>query len=410
MCGAGGGMSRFRHTSGMGATDRIPGWRRPEVLLILMASAVPLSFATWSNLINNFAIERAAFTGAEIGILQSLREIPGFLSFAVVLVLLMMREQSLALWSLLLLGIGTAATGYFPTVVGLYATTVVMSLGFHYYETVQSSLALQWIDKRHAPETLGKIIAIGSFTAITSYLFILFVFSRFGIEFRETYIIGGGLTCLIALIGWLAFPRYPQDVVQHKKVILRRRYWLYYALTFISGARRQIFVVFAGFLLVEKFHYTVPEVSLLFFINGGLNMLLARRIGRLIGIWGERRALMLEYIGLIIIFVGYAFVNNAFVAGGLYVFDHLFFALAIAIKTYFQKIADPADIAATAAVGFTINHIAAVAIPAIFGIIWLTAPAIVFLAGAAMAGVSLALSLLVPRVPLRDYETIWSTR
>jgi len=192
-----------------------------------MASAVPLSFATWNNLINNFAIERAAFTGAEIGILQSIREIPGFLAFAVVLILLLVREQSLALWSLLLLGVGTAATGFFPTVLGLYLTTVVMSLGFHYYETVQSSLALQWIDKRHAPETLGRIIAVGSFTAIVSYLFILVVFSKFGIDFKETYLIGGAATCLIAALAWLAFPKFPQDVVQHKKVILRSRYWLF---------------------------------------------------------------------------------------------------------------------------------------------------------------------------------------
>jgi predicted MFS family arabinose efflux permease len=375
-----------------------------------MASAVPLSFATWNNLINNFAIERAAFTGAEIGMLQSLREVPGFLAFAVVLILLMVREQSLALWSLLLLGIGTAATGFFPAVLGLYLTTVVMSLGFHYYETVQSSLALQWIDKRHAPETLGRIIAVGSFTAIISYLFILLVFSKFGIDFKETYLIGGGATCLIAAIAWFGFPKFPQDVAQHKKIILRSRYWLYYALTFISGARRQIFIVFAGFLLVEKFHYTVPEVSLLFFINGGLNMFFAPKIGRLIGRWGERRALIFEYIGLIIIFVSYAFVEDAYVAGGLYVLDHFFFALAIAIKTYFQKIADPADIASTAAVGFTINHVAAVCIPVIFGIIWLRSPAIVFLAGAAMAAISLLLSMLVPRHPARDFETVLSPR
>jgi predicted MFS family arabinose efflux permease len=390
----------------MSPDDRKTGWRRPEVLLILMASAVPLSFATWNNLINNFAIERAAFTGAEIGILQSLREVPGFLALGVVAVLLLIREQSLALWSLLFLGIGTAATGFFPTVLGLYLTTVVMSLGFHYYETVQSSLALQWIDKKKAPETLGRIIAVGSFTSILSYLFILFVFSKLGIEFKETYLIGGGLTCVIALIAWLAFPKFQQHVVQHKKIIVRGRYWLYYALTFISGARRQIFVVFAGFLLVEKFNYTVPEISLLFFINGGLNMLFAPKVGRLIGRWGERRALILEYIGLIIIFTSYAFVDDAFVAGGLYVLDHLFFALAIAIKTYFQKIADPADIASTAAVGFTINHVAAVIIPAIFGIIWLTSPAIVFLAGAGMAAVSLVLSMLVPRHPVRDNETV----
>lgn len=392
----------------MHSDDRTKGWRRPEVLLVLMASAVPLSFATWNNLINNFAIERAAFTGAEIGILQSLREVPGFLALGVVAVLLLIREQSLALWSLLLLGIGTAATGYFPTVLGLYLTTVVMSLGYHYYETVQSSLALQWIDKKHAPETLGRIIAVGSFTSILSYLFILFVFSKFGIDFKQTYLVGGGLTCAIALVAWLYFPKFPEEIVQHKTVIIRRRYWLYYALTFISGARRQIFMVFAGFLLVEKFDYSVPEISLLFFINGGFNMLFAAKIGRLIGRWGERRALILEYIGLIFVFVSYAFVDDALIAGGLYVVDHLFFALAIAIKTYFQKIADPADIASTAAVGFTINHIAAVVIPAVFGIIWLTSPAIVFLCGAGMAAVSLLLSMLVPRHPMRHKETVLS--
>ena len=394
----------------MNLTDQQLGWRRPVVLLMLMASAVPLSFATWSNLINNFAVERAAFTGAEIGILQSLREIPGFLAFAVVLVLLLVREQSLALWSLLLLGIGTAATGYFPTIFGLYLTTIVMSLGFHYFETVQSSLALQWIDKRRAPEIFGRIIAVGSFTGMMSFLFILFVFSKFAIDFKETYIIGGGLTCLIALIAWLAFPRFPQHVEQHKKLILRGRYWLYYALTFISGARRQIFVVFAGFLLVEKFQYSVPAISLLFFINGCLNMVIAPKIGRLIARWGERRALVFEYLGLIIIFVAYAFVNDAFVAGTLYVIDHLFFAIAIAIKTYFQKIADPADIASTAAVGFTINHIAAVIIPAVFGLIWLTSPSLVFLMGAGMATVSLALAFLVPSGPEPGNETVLSTR
>ncbi len=377
---------------------------------MLMASAVPLSFATWSNLINNFAVERAAFTGAEIGILQSLREIPGFLAFAVVLVLLVVREQSLALWSLLLLGIGTAATGYFPTIFGLYLTTIVMSLGFHYFETVQSSLALQWIDKRRAPETLGRIIAVGSFTGMMSFLFILLVFSKFGIDFKETYVIGGALTCLIALIAWIVFPRFPQYVEQHKKLILRGRYWLYYALTFISGARRQIFVVFAGFLLVEKFQYSVPAISLLFFINGSLNMVMAPKIGRLIARWGERRALVFEYLGLIIIFVAYAFVNDAFVAGTLYVIDHLFFAIAIAIKTYFQKIADPADIASTAAVGFTINHIAAVIIPAVFGLIWLSSPSLVFLMGAGMAMVSLALAFLVPARPGPGNETVLSTR
>ena len=382
------------------------GWRRPEVLLYLMAGAVPLSFATWQALLNNFAIERAAFTGAEIGILQSLREIPGFLAFAVVFLLLMIREQRLALLSLLLLGLGTAVTGFFPSVVGLYVTTVVMSIGYHYYETLQISLSLQWLERERAPEILGRIIAVGSFTSIVTFALIWLASDLAGLDYPAVYLLGGGITALVAIFCWLSFPTYPEKVVQHKKMVLRRRYWLYYALTFMSGARRQIFIVFAGFLMVEKFGYEVGDIALLFLLNAALNIWLAPRIGRLIGRLGERKALIFEYLGLIGVFTAYAFVENATVAAGLYVVDHLFFALAIAIKTYFQKIADPRDIAATACVCFTINHIAAVAIPVAFGYIWLHSPAAVFLAGTAMAIVSLLLSLNVPPRPCPGNEVI----
>ena len=111
-------------------------WRRPEVLLLLMAAAVPLSFSIWMTLLDNFSIHRAHFSGREIGILQSLREIPGFLAFAVVWLLLVIREQRLAYISLVLLGLGTSVTGLFPSAFGLYITTIIMSLGFHYYATL----------------------------------------------------------------------------------------------------------------------------------------------------------------------------------------------------------------------------------------------------------------------------------
>ena len=385
-------------------------WRRPEVLLLLMAGAVPLSFASWQALLNNFAIERAQFTGAEIGMLQSLREVPGFMAFAVVFLLLLVREQRLAYLSLLLLGIGTAVTGYFPSVFGLYITTVIMSLGYHYYETLQTSLSLQWIDKARAAETLGRIIAAGSFTSIVTFGLIWLVFDLAGLDYHWIYLLGGGLTAALALYVWAAFPQFPEKVRQHRHMVLRRRYWLYYLLTFMSGARRQIFIVFAGFLMVEKFGFDVGAITLLFLVNAVMNIFLAPRIGRLIARWGERRALIFEYSGLIGVFTAYAFVESATLAAGLYIVDHLFFALAIAIKTYFQKIADPRDIAATAGVGFTINHIAAVLLPAAFGLLWLVSPAAVFLSGSAMAVVSLLLSLNVPAVPEPGNEVVLGRR
>jgi len=364
-----------------------------------MAGAVPLSFATWQTLLNNFALERAAFSGVEIGILQSLREIPGFLAFAVVFLLFVFREQTIALLSLVLLATGTLITGMFPTVIGLYLTTVIMSIGFHYYETIQTSLSLQWLDKDRAPEVLGRIIAVGAFTSIVTFAVIWLAFDVIGLDFTPVYAIGGGATLLIVLFCVVAFPYFPVKIQQHRHMVLRKRYWLYYALTFLSGARRQIFIVFAGFLMVEKFGYSVAAISVLFFVNATLNMLFATRIGKLIGVVGERAALVFEYTGLVVVFVAYAFVNNAGVAAGLYVIDHFFFALAIAMKTYFQKIADPADIASSAGVAFTINHISAVVLPAVLGVLWLSSPAAVFLVGAGLAGLSLLLSFNVPLAP-----------
>ena len=383
---------------------------RPDILLLLMAGAVPLSFATWQALLNNFAIEQAAFTGAEIGILQSLREVPGFLAFAVVFLLFVLREQTIALISLALLGVVTALTGFFPNVIGLYATTVLMSVGYHYYETIQTSLSLQWLDKEKAPEVLGQIIAVGSFTSIVTFAVIWLAFDIAGLGFKAVYILGGGVTVGIALVCWRLFPLFPAKVRQHRQLVLRKRYWLYYALTFLSGARRQIFVVFAGFLMVEKFGYSVAAISVLFLINAILSTLFASRIGRLIGVVGERTALVFEYAGLVIVFIAYAFVNNAQIAAGLYIVDHFFFALAIAIKTYFQKIADPADIASSAGVAFTINHIAAVILPAILGVLWLNSPSGVFLVGAVLAGLSLILSLNIPLNPAHGNEVILGQR
>ncbi|WP_432470305.1 MFS transporter [Amphritea sp. HPY] len=383
--------------------------RRPEMFLFLLAAAMPVSFGVWQALLNNFAIERASFGGVEIGILQSLREIPGFLAFGAVLLLVLMREQTLALTSMLLLGIGTAVTGFFPSEIGLYCTTVLMSLGFHYYETINQSLSLQWFDKDEAAHKLGQLVAIRSFSSLVAFGLIWLALDVLNIEMEIVYLLGGGITIAITLFCWTVFPRIPEKVEQHKKLILRKRYWLYYALTFMGGARRQIFVVFAGFLMVEKFGFSAGEISIMFLANGALNMILAPKIGKLIGHWGERKALTLEYIGLIIVFSAYAFVSNPWIAVGLYIADHLLFSMAIAQKTYLQKIADPKDMASTAGVAFSINHVAAVVLPAAYGLLWMISPAAVFLTGAAMGGVSLVLARLIPSVPEPGREVVWKT-
>ena len=404
-------------------------WKtRPEILLMVMAAAMPIAFWAWVVLLNNFTVEVANFTGKEIGILQSLREVPGFLSFLVVYLLLIIAEQRLALLSLFILGVGVALTGYFPTIIGLYITTVISSIGFHYYEACHQSLSLQWLDKKTAPERMGLIYSVASVAKflVLGAIFTIYLLSLPEISWQAlasstglatglnsyqfTYLFAGLVTCGLAVIAYTLFPQFNETVQQTRRIILRKRYWLYYALTFISGARRQIFIVFASFLMVEKFGYSLTQITALFLLNAAFNILLAPLVGKVISRIGERAALVFEYIGLIGVFIAYAFVEDGALAAGLYVIDHMFFAFAIAIKTYFQKISDPADMASTASVAFTINHIAAVVIPAVFGLLWLISPAAVFLSGAAMAVVSLLLSLNVPRNPQAGDEVVLGYR
>ena len=384
------------------------GFINPISLLILMSIAMPVAFNAWSAMLNNFVVEKAAFTGVEIGILQSLREVPGFLSFTLIFVLLIIKEQTFAVFALALLGLGVCMTGFFPTVYGLYFTTILMSTGFHYFEAVKQSLSLQWLSKDEAPMVLGRLLAVGSLTSLIVYGCLWALLEVFQLPYLVNFVIAGGICITLAFVMYIGFPSFPSKVEQNQNLVLRKRYWLYYLLTFLSGARRQIFVVFAAFLMVEKFGYSASQVTLLFLINYAFNWVFAERIGQLIGRFGERRALTFEYIGLMIVFIAYGLVQNATIAAILYILDHMFFAMAIAISTYFQKIADPKDMASSAGVSFSINHIAAVIIPAILGLVWIWSHSLVFYIGALFALLSLIAAQFIPKTPSPNQETRFS--
>ncbi|WP_170761667.1 MFS transporter [Ruegeria lacuscaerulensis] len=390
----------------------LPFWRRPVTLLFVMALTMPIAFNAWSALLNNFVIEVASFDGADIGLLHTVREIPGFLAIGVIAVIIFIREQVLAMISLMMLGVATAVTAWFPSLGGLLFVTLFSSIGFHYYETVNQSLQLQWLPKDRAPQVLGWLVAMGSAATAVVYGLIVLTWDRFDLSYNFVFMAAGGVTVLLALFCLIAYPQFDAPTPQTKKIVLRKRYWLYYALQFMAGARRQIFVVFAGFMMVEKFGFEVHELTSLYLINLMINMVAAPMLGKAVARFGERRTLIFEYAGLATVFAAYGgiywFGWGVVLAAILYVIDHVLFALALALKTYFQKIADPADIAPTAAVAFTINHIAAVFLPALLGLLWVVSPGAVFALAAAMALVSLALSLLIPRHPERGNETVLS--
>lgn len=357
------------------------------IMLVLLTIASFTGLQGWMTLFNNFAVEKANFDGFDMGFTQSIRELPGFLTLLAVYILIFIREDRLAVISVFTLGVGIFLTGFFPSFTGIIFTTLIMSFGFHYYETVNQSLTLQYFEKSTSPVVFGRLRSIAAITSILTGIMVYFFTKYF--DYKTSYMILGGFVMLIAFVTLFFDPTDKSKPVQIKKMILRKKYWLFYLLTFLAGARRQIFTAFSVFLLVKKFDFSVQHVALLFFTNNFINFIISPLIGKAVVRYGERKVLSLEYFSLIFIFLAYANTTNKYVAALVYILDHIFFNFSIAIKTFFQKIADERDIASSMAVGFTINHIAAVILPVLGGILWIINYKIPFIAGALLSFASL---------------------
>lgn len=362
--------------------------------LLVLAAGSAVAFQGWRTLLNNFAVDVGGLSGLDIGIVQSVREVPGFLALLALYVILIIREHRLAALSVIVLGLGVALTGTMPSTGGLVFTTLLMSFGFHYYETMNQSLTLQYFSHAEAPLVMGRLRSVN---ALVNILVggAIYGLARF-MGYSAMFAVLGAVAVVCGLWALTRDPSRQDLPIQRKKMTFRAKYWLYYALTFLSGARRQVFVAFAVYLLVARFGYTVQQITVLFVLNNVLNYFANPLIGRAVNRFGERAVLSVEYTTLIFVFLGYAFTESAFLAGALYVVDNIVFNFAMGIKTFYQKIADPRDIASGMAVGFTINHIAAVFIPFMGGLVWMADYRSVFLGAVVLSVASLVLTQCIP--------------
>lgn len=362
-------------------------------LFVLAISSI-MSFQAWRTLFNNFSVEMANLESNDIGLIQSIREVPGFLALLTVYILMFIKEHKFAALSVLIMGLGVSLTFLFPSLSGLLITTLIMSFGFHYYETVNQSLILQHFSKQETPHIFASIRRFSALACILTGA-VIWGMTKF-VSYQGIYITFGVIAILGGLWALKQKPISKNKTPQRKEMIFRKKYSLYYALTFLSGARRQIFVVFAVFLMVKKFNYSISTVTILFMINNLTNFLLLPYIAKAINHFGERNVLICEYTSLIFIFLAYGFTETYWLVGVLYILDNIFFNGSIALKTYFQKIADPRDIAPSMGVSFTINHIAAVIIPFAGGLLWTKGHYITFLLGCCIALFSLVLTFFIP--------------
>jgi len=393
---------------------------RRQLLLYLLIGGQAFAFATWAAMLKNFAVEVIGVDGLENAILETVREVPGFLAFTTVFLLAYVREQKLALISVIILGAGVAVTGVATTLTLLLAATFLNSVGFHYFYTVYKSLSLQWFDARTTPLVLGRAVSVSNAATVIALALFWLLFWQLEISYAVGYLVSGLVAIICALVAWFGFPQFAGDADQRQEFVLRWRYGLYYILTFLSGARRQIFIVFATFILVDIFALPIEGMLLLLLINAILNMGTGLLLGPAINRFGERLVLQVEYAGLFLVFLAYglALANTSAVWAlplviGLYIIDHILFQFAVGMESYFKKIADPADLAGSAAVSFSINHVAAVTLPIALGLIYVsdvsqssgqvlmsvTGPTLVFWVGAVLALTSFVASCFIRNQP-----------
>jgi predicted MFS family arabinose efflux permease len=366
--------------------------------LAILTAASMVGMQGYSILFNNYVVETVHLKGFHVGLIQSIREVPGFLALTAIYAMMIFREHRLAALSISLLGFGVSLTGLFPSFGGIAVTTLIMSFGFHYYETINQSLTLQYFSTHHSPLVMGKLRSLAAIASIISAVIIWCL--GFVLSYTGIFMVMGGLVFLAGIWATFQDPSHRDIPPQKLRMFLKRRYWLYYLLTFMSGARRQIYIVFSMFLLVEVFHFSVQMITALFIINNIINWIVNPMIGRAINAFGERTLCTLEYSGVIVVFLTYAYTSSKWIVGGMYIIDYILFNFSVAIRTYFQKIADPQDIAPSSAVGFTINHIAAIFLSALGGYLWMINYRFPFYMGAGLGVVSLVLAQCI-RVPSR---------
>jgi len=406
--------------------------RTALVVIALNNLLLSLGFRLWQSIFNNFAVEELGVRADQIGLIQATREIPGLLGLLVGVLALVLVEMRIAGLSVVVMGAGIYLTAAAQSLGGLIGATLLMSVGFHFFYSSNASAVLLTVGPDEAPKVLGRLNSLGALAAVMGTLFIFGTLDAWG--YRALFQVAG----VVVVVGGILLLPFGQQPVRvrrtRRRTPLRQRYWLYYALQFLMGSRRHIFTTFAVFLLVREYRVTPQTITLLFLINSLIGTYFHQAFGKIVARFGERRVLTVNFVLLVGVFLGYAVIPAVsaletptlqvpgvsvgdwvlfptfpatpalLILLGLFIGDHILFGFSITLQSYFQKIAvGPEEITPNISLGQTINHIAAVIVPVVGGLVWeAVGSQYTFLAGVLIALVSLALTRRMrPPRPIR---------
>jgi len=365
------------------------GWTRNFTLLALAVGGVGFFFGVQMTMFNNFIVTRLGIEPHELGVVEGLREVPGFLNVLFIAIMIRWIPSRMAALSLMLMGMGIAAFVYVDSVTTLAMFSFIWSIGFHCWVPLEQAMGLSFSPDGEKGKWLGQLRSVSSFSWLLAIGTCMLLYDV--IDYEGMFVIAG----VVTLIGGLCLFGVRNEVVDadEERFVFRRRYGLYYALNFLQGCRKQMFITFAIFALVKVHGMPVETTMILVFVNQVLITLTAPLLGRLVDRLGERVMLSASYAGLIFVFAGYALIDHRPTLYVLYCVDNLIFFGSIALTTYVHRMTDSTDLKSTLSMGVTMNHLAAVAAPLIGGLAWhYFGHRVIFLSGSALAAISLVVT------------------
>ena len=341
--------------------------QRKNIIALAMAIFfLQLGFGSFMATYTNFAVEHLHLKPIQLGYVEAIREIPGLLIVFIAALTMRMSEPILATIALFLVGIGLGAYYTVDSFPPLILFSLIWSIGLHTWMTVQPSIAMALADKNKKGHRLGQFGAVGAVGTLCGMGLVLALDEFIG--FKIIFMIAG---CSI-VTGSFCASLISRSIGHSEKprLVFKSKYKTYYILTFLEGCRKQVFMTFAIYALVNNYGTTRRTVALLMIINGLVNMCLAPWVGRLVDRIGERKVLMFCYTALIGVFIGYATIKTPPILYLLYCLDSLFFLGSIGLTTYIEKITEHRDLMPTLAMGVSMNHGAAVTVPLIGALLW----------------------------------------
>lgn len=369
---------------------------RNYLLFLLSIAFVGIAQSVDGAALTNYLKEGLGLQILERSALEFPRELPGLLMVGIIGALAFLGDTRTMMVGNLLSAAGMLALGLIPPDYSLAVICIfVYNMGTHIFLPLSNSIGMNFASAGDLGKALGQMNAVNTVTLVVSSAVLWLLFHFWQLSYTAAFTIGA-LAFIAAAIP-LLFMRPVTTTKKAKRFIFRREYRLYYWLCMLYGARKQIFITFAPWVLVDVFRQPVTTMTMLFFLVSVTGIFAKPWLGRMIDRYGERAVLGGEALTCFIVCLGYAFADNLFspatalaVICLCYMLDQLMNAVSMARATYMKKIAlFPEDISPSLSLGISLDHLVTMFLPLFGGWVWYNGGAngykYVFMGGAVIA-------------------------